>query len=557
MDVREKQRRLSLMVATDEAIRFQDLYGLLHNPDWLFAAYGHVKRNAGSKTAGCDGITMKDFDEDLEGNFQVLKRALKEEVFEPLPVRRKNITERKPDGRAKVRPLGIPTIRDRIVQEALRMVLEPIFEVDFSRNSYGFRPNRSTKDAVAYLGLRLTNPQTYGWVIEGDIQAFFDTIDRPILMRLLERRIKDKRVLSLIWKYLHAGVLEQGKLRHPTLGTPQGGIISPLLANIYLHELDKYIEAYTDLLQSRKQTRRKKGLPNFLYVRYADDWVVLCNGTRVQAEEMKQELKLFLKTNLKLTLSIEKTKVTHVGSGFRFLGFWIERGIGMSGKLAPRIRIPEEAMESFRAKYKMALNESNSKDSVNLKIAGLNRIIRGWCQYYQTTSSPSFYFQKASDEMFWLMVHWLGRKFQISTPEVMRRYKKGNTFGTDRYTLLRPEEFKTKRYQAKSIHNPYLFSETAISRDNWDGLLEKWGVLENRKGNLDLKEWIFQRDKGICGRCGNPVNRWEAHLDHKIPLSRFKHSEAANHQENLWILHAEPCHREKTKEDLLRGSRVR
>jgi group II intron reverse transcriptase/maturase len=214
---------------------------------------------------------MKDFDQELERNLQFLKEDLKAGRFEPLPVRRRYITETKPDGKRKERPLGIPTIRDRIVQEALRMILEPIFEVDFSRNSYGFRPNRCTKDAVAYLGLRLVNPNTYGWVIEGDIKSFFDTIDHPKLMGLLRRRIGDKRILSLVWKFLRAGVLEQGNQQITMLGTPQGGIVSPLLANIYLHELDRYMERYTDLPRSKRVQRKRKGLANFLYVRYADD----------------------------------------------------------------------------------------------------------------------------------------------------------------------------------------------------------------------------------------------------------------------------------------------
>jgi RNA-directed DNA polymerase len=130
VNVREKQKRLSLMVVTDGSIRFHDLYGLLYNPDWLFAAYRHVKQNAGSKTAGCDGITMKDFEEKLEDNLQELRETLKSGMFEPLPVRRRTIRETKSDGRIKERPLGIPTIQDRIVQEALRMILEPIYEVN-------------------------------------------------------------------------------------------------------------------------------------------------------------------------------------------------------------------------------------------------------------------------------------------------------------------------------------------------------------------------------------------------------------------------------------------
>lgn len=546
MNVGEKQKRLSLMVVTDGSIRFRDLYGLLYNPDWLYTAYRNVRLNAGSKTAGCDGITMRDFEENLEANLQRLGKSLKAGMFEPLPVRRRIIREVKSDGRIKERPLGIPSIDDRIVQEALRMILEPIYEVDFSRNSYGFRPNRCTKDAVAYLGLRLTRPPSYGWVIEGDIQSFFDMINHPKMMRLLERRVRDNKLLSLIWKFLKAGIMEQGKIRNTMLGTPQGGIISPLLANIYLHELDRYMERLTDLPNKQRRQRKRRGMANFLYVRYADDFVVLCDGTREHAEIMKQELQQFLAAELKLTLSMKKTKITHVGEGFRFLGFWIERNIGMSGKLAPRIRIPEDANRRFRAKMVAAMDKSTHKDSLNSKILALNRITRGWCQYYQTSSSPSFYFGKLSDEMFWLMAHWLGRKYKMSMPMVMRKFYRNNTFRTDRYAMLMPSEFKTKRYQAKTISNPYLETGTAITRDNWDALLEEWGGTESRKGTLDLKEWIFQRDKGICGACGMPVERWEAEMDHKVPWSRFKHENAANHVDNLWILHKK-CHREKTK----------
>jgi group II intron reverse transcriptase/maturase len=556
LDVREKQKRLSLMVVTDGSIRFNDLYGLLHNPDWLLSAYKNVRQNAGSKTAGCDGVTMRDFDMEMEANLLSLREQLKAETFEPLPVRRSYISEQKYGGRMKRRPLGIPSIKDRIVQEALRMILEPIFEVDFSRNSYGFRPNRCTKDAVAYLGLRLTRPPGYGWVIEGDIHSFFDMIDHQKLMRLLGRRIKDKRLLTLIWKLLRAGVMEQGNLRVSTLGTPQGGIISPLLANIYLHELDRYMERYTDLSENKKRQRKGKGLGNFLYVRYADDFVVLCDGSKENAETMKQELNEFLSTELRLTLSMEKTKITHIDKGFRFLGFWIERAVGMSGKRAPRIRIPEESVKEFRDKMRKTFSPKTSNDSFTSKIIAANGIIRGWCQYYQHTSSPGYHFGKLTDEIYWLAAHWLGRKQKLSMPGIMRQYLRGISFGTGAHTLLMPQEFKAKRYQAKTLHNPYLSSDTALTRENWDRLIDEWGGEEQRKGSLDLKEWIYQRDKGRCGLCGEPVKKRESEMDHKTPWFRFKHTNAANQEDNLWIL-CRTCHLGKTKSDLQSGSRVR
>jgi group II intron reverse transcriptase/maturase len=227
-----------------------------------------------------------------------------------------------------MRPLGIPAISDRIVQEALRMILEPIWEADFSRHSYGFRPNRSTKDAVAYIGSRLASTgRGYGWIVEGDIQSFFDTINHQKLMQLVQERIRDKKISSLVWKFLRAKIMEQGNLRHSLLGTPQGGIVSPLLANIYLHELDRYMERYTEIPKWDRSKRKGRGLANFLYVRYADDCVVLCDGTKGQAETMRQELYEFLKSELMLELSLEKTKVTHVSEGFEFLGFQIGRNI--------------------------------------------------------------------------------------------------------------------------------------------------------------------------------------------------------------------------------------
>jgi RNA-directed DNA polymerase len=227
VDVGETQKKLSQWAEQDKTHRFYDLYHLLYHEDWLRTAQAHVRQNAGSQTAGCDGVTMKDFEENFEDNLKRLQEAIQRNRFEPQPVRRTYIREVKAGGRIKMRPLGIPEICDRIVQEALRMILEPIWEADFSRHSYGFRPDRSTKDAVAYIGARLagTSNQRYGWIIEGDIQSFFDTIDHRQLMQRLRRRIKDTKILSLIWKFLRAGIMEQGDFRHSLLGTPQGGIV--------------------------------------------------------------------------------------------------------------------------------------------------------------------------------------------------------------------------------------------------------------------------------------------------------------------------------------------
>jgi RNA-directed DNA polymerase len=558
VDVSQTQTKLSQWADQDRTHRFYDLYHLLYDDDWLRTAHGHVKRNAGSRTAGCDGVTMKDFDKDLEGNLKRLQEALKAERFEPHPVRRKYIQETKADGRIKMRPLGIPDICDRIVQEGLRMILEPIWEGDFSRHSYGFRPSRCTMDAVGYICLRLTGPssQRYGWGIEGDIQSFFDSIDHQKLMALLRKRMKDQKILTLIWGFLRAGVMEQGNLRHSVLGTPQGGIVSPLLANIYLHELDRYRERYTELPSHRRQARRRQGLANFLYVRYADDFVVLCDGTKVQAMEMRQELHQFLKADLKLELSLEKTRVTHIHEGIEFLGYAIDRNISGRGKWAPRWRIPAQAKAKIRSKLRTALDPSTCSDSMRTKIIGLNRVIGGWCRYYQVTSSPSRCFNMLSHEVYWKMIHWIGRKYQLSTPQVMRQFKRENTFGIGRLILKMPWEFKAKIHRIKAYANPYVTPPSQIQRENLDSL-EAWTGMEERKGQEDRKEVVYERDKGICGLCGKPVKWKEAILDHKIPRHRFQPVENADVLDNLWILHIEPCNRWKTKRDLQGESRVR
>jgi RNA-directed DNA polymerase len=488
-----------------------------------------------------------------------LREDLKKGRFEPQPVRRTYIREVKPGGRIKMRPLGIPDIQDRIVQEALRMVLEPIWEADFSQHSYGFRPGRNTKDAVAYIGARLTagKSRAYGWIIEGDIQSFFDTIDHYKLMHLVRKRIKDEKLMDLIWSFLRAGVMEQGTLRHSLLGTPQGGIVSPLLANIYLHELDQYMERYTAIPQEERRKRKRHELANFLYVRYADDFVVLCDGTREQAEALRQELYIFLRRELKLELSMEKTKVTHVSAGFEFLGFLIDRGIGGSGRWVPRFRIPKRAVEKVRGKLRDALARWTYKDSVKMKILALNRIIGGWCRYYQMTSSPGVVFSKLSDETYWLMAHWLGRKHEMSISKVMRTFKRGNTFEAGRTTLQMPHEFKAEHHRLRTIPNPYTSEQVSIRRENLDDLGEEWTGTEGRKGLVDRKEVVYQRDQGLCGLCGNFVPWGEAHADHIIPRARFDPPEGGDRLENLQILHREPCHQMKTKRDRQGGGRVR
>jgi group II intron reverse transcriptase/maturase len=406
MNIGEMQRLLSQQAERDPNHQFGDLYSLVCRKDWLRLACDYVAQNAGSKTAGCDGIAMSDYEADLERNLADLKEALQSETFVACPVRRVYIP--KPNG--KIRPLGIPSIRDRIVQEAVRMVLEPIYEAGFSQYSFGFRPNRCTMDAIRAITQYTKENMRFFWVIEGDISAYFDTINHRKLLKLLRRRVRDERLLNLIWKFLRAGVMERRLFKDTTLGTPQGGIISPLLANVYLHELDCYMKRYTSLSPYEKRVRRQTRQANFAYIRYADDFVILSNGTKEQVETMREDVRNFLASTLHLSLSMEKTRITHLDDGFDFLGFTVRRSMGHNG-MKTKVLISKKGQEKHLKSIQAATSPNTHEDSLTLRLKALNRIIAGWCRYYQYTSKASSQFSKLEYKTFWRMAHWLGGNF--------------------------------------------------------------------------------------------------------------------------------------------------
>lgn len=547
------QRKLSQWATDDPTKRFVDLYSLLCDEEWLRVAHRKVNSNQGRETAGVDWQSMSNFNGDLEGNLERLRVTLKSRTFEPLPVRRVYI----PKANGKKRPLGIPGIRDRIVQEALRMILEPIWEADFSTHSYGFRPNRSTYDTMSYIGKRLASSSgaSYQWVIEGDIASYFDTIPHRRLMKAVKKRIADRDLGDLLWKFLRAGVVYNGEFSETLTGTPQGGIVSPLLANLYLHELDRYMEStYLNLGGHARERRRKQGKSNFLYVRYADDFVVFCNGSKAEALAMKEELKGVL-SNMGLTLSEEKTKVTHITDGFDFLGYRIIRSIGTKGKMVPKVLIPAEAIKQFQYKVRGMLAPNTTKESLSARIIALNRLIRGWCEYYRSTSSPQWGFREVERKLFWDMAHWLGKKYKVNIPTVLQKYMKGNTFGTTSTSLVLPTTYKAKRYLAKTWHNPYTEKE-AIIREKIIAYESLWTGHEDRDGYMDLREEVILLKGTTCYICGKNMHPSEVEIDHDTARKRFKDKTEADRMKHLQPL-CTSCHRAKTKTDLKVLSRMR
>jgi RNA-directed DNA polymerase len=349
--------------------------------------------------------------------------------------------------------------------------------------------------------------------------------------------------------------MEKRTFRDPTLGTPQGGIISPLLANIYLHELDRDMERYTSLPQREKTKRRKQGFAHYLYVRYADDWIVLCNGTKAQAEAWREELYVFLKSTLRLDLSKEKTKITHLNDGFKFLGFWIQRARGHDG-MKTKVIIPQEAMDKVKGKIALALAPTSHRDSVMAKILALHSLIGGWCRYYQYTSQAATQYSQLEYHTFWGMAHWLGRKFKLNMATVMQRCLREKGWTTGKLYLSRPTEFPTLQDKQRFLKpNPYLIQEKKLEREVLPSETH-WTGYEARPGMADLRPLILERDEYTCQLCGAKVTASTAQVDHIRPIRRFKRPIDANVDWNLWTL-CLPCHEEKTKYDRQAESRVR
>ncbi len=377
----EKQRFLAKTANEYPDHRFTNLYDLLHWDCWMHTAAERVLARPGSQTDGVDGKTRDAFKKDYEDQITALIDQLKRRTYEPQPVRRVYIP--KHDG--KQRPLGIPALRDRIVQEALRAILDPIYESDFHPHSYGFRKGRCTMDAIAVLMPMFNTSLKHYYVIEGDLQSYFDTVHHRTLMKLLRRRLKDRALLDLIWKFLKAGVMEGGLFQHTESGVPQGGVISPLLANVYLNEFDKWAAAQWDLDPNARRRRRYAGLGNYKMVRYADDFVVVTNSPIAEVKATKQAIQQFLENKLHLTLSEEKTVITHVNDGFDFLGFHIQRK-KTEGKWAVHLRPTAKAKERVKQKLKALTSRNWTWMDEYTRLTTLNAIVRGWAEYYRYTS---------------------------------------------------------------------------------------------------------------------------------------------------------------------------
>ncbi len=562
--IAQKQQTLAQKAVSDPTYRFNRLYDLLHWEKWIHDAARVVLSRPGSRTDGVDGKTRDSFKQHYDSQMAILIAQLKSGDYQPLPVKRVYIP--KPNG--KKRPLGIPALRDRIVQEGIRMVLDPIFESDFHPYSFGFRKGRRTMDAVAVLMPLANTSVKHYYVIEGDLKSYFDTVNHRILMKLLKKRIADKKLLMLIHRFLGAGVMENHLFAQTREGVPQGGIISPLLANIYLNEFDKWAAKKWQLTANEKQKVRKAGRGNYVMVRYADDFVVVSNDGIAGVRQAKVEIKAFLEEELKLTLSEDKTLITHVNKGYDFLGFNIRRG-QPEGRWVVHLKPSQTSVKRVKTKIKaLTTRQQTLYDEVS-KLSQLNQVVRGWCEYYKHTSLQADLEQISRYAWqryhLWLLAKYKGsRKVQLintKTRIIMRRQRwVANTIGIEIHQWLpSPKELNRSRYKAKGrdgFDHPYL---NAVSDDKFPLAFKEPdpAIYQTARGGIGYhrdfpKDWHYRRMK-VLKRDGFACTVCKVQNDIQVHHKKGLKSWAVKDLETLCRRHHQAVHGIRARYELSNG----
>jgi RNA-directed DNA polymerase len=343
---------------------------------------GFLKVKSANGAAGVDGQSIEDFAKDLEYNLAVLVRELKEKSYKPMPVKRVEIP--KPGG--GIRKLGIPSVRDRVVQQALLNIMQPIFEPEFHPSSYGYRPGRSSHQAIAKAALFIRK-YAMGWVVDMDVSQCFDTLDHEIIMAAMRKRISDGSILNLVLMFLQSGVMSGDGWQESRIGSPQGGVISPLIANVYLDAFDQF-------MRSR----------NHRIVRYADD-ILIFTHSRSAAENARQQATSFLEKGLNLTVNRQKSQVVHSDEGVKFLGVVIH---------TTYTRIREDKLRQFKEKVK-GITRRNSPVNLERVILDLNPVCRGFANYFRIANC-----QRVFNEL----AKWIRRRLRAKQLKLWKKPKR-------------------------------------------------------------------------------------------------------------------------------------
>jgi len=554
--IRRLQKRLAKKAIREPEHRFDDLFNLMYHPKWVEAALKQVLSNQGSRTAGIDGVTKQHLknEKNREALIQNICSEMRNESYKPQPARRIYI-DKSSGGK---RPLGISTLKDRVVQQVLKLIVEPIFESDFLDCSIGFRPNRCCHDALPVFYRAIQSIQKFYWVIEGDITGCYDNISHKILLKIIKKRIKDKKILGLIKQILSAGYIENGVLNKPgygipKVGTPQGNICSPLFANIYLHEFDKWFDKNygSELTNWQRHNRRKAGSGNAKLIRYADDFAILWNGGKEETGKLKRQVKQFLKEELELGLNDAKTLITHVNDGLEFLGFHIKRYKTKSGHML-LTSVPSEKVRKFKQKIQRTTNGKGAQyESTAYKIIAMNRIINGWAEYYKYTNWKSKGIPTKLDfYIYQRMFRWAKRKHRkLSYKRVIGMYKhrqtgcrvNGRTVSRWNFGIKTETSYVTdeeilwlaklcdkpkEKYLPKRKLNPFITYQYVV--ESQKDILGRWEG-RDRSPYIDDEYWrnkklALKRDNKQCRLCGKKVTVGVDNHCHHIDGNSNNHS---------------------------------
>lgn len=570
---------LSQKSAQNKEYVFDRLYRNLFNPDFYLLAYNNIYANEGNMTAGTDDETIDGFNMD---KVNTLIAMLRQETYSPKPVRRTYI----PKKNGKRRPLGIPSFTDKLVQEVVRLLLQAIYEPVFKDTSHGFRPGRSCHTALVQIK---TTCKSTNWVIEGDIQSFFDNINHTILLELLIQKIADGRLVNLIGKFLKAGYMEFRQVHNSLTGTPQGGIVSPILANIYLHELDVFMEALCSRFTT-KGTRRKNAVyqehnmarfqarkngeyekakrllslmrtmhvqdpfdPNYIkvkYCRYADDFVVMIIGSKHLAEQIREEIRIFLE-KLGLVLSQEKTVITNLKDRrVRFLGYEIaktqedtkltENAQGIKKRAANgtiQLLVPadviREKLKPFVRNSKAVHHNARINAPLLDTLMTYNAEIRGLYNYYCLATDVSTKIGKFKYFHYYSLLKTVARKEKCSIAQVIDKY------GVD--VKLKQKSGTRKlfgvQYQTNSGNKTLTYFDEPLKKKNQpsQGNVAQ-GVLNVA---ISTRHQIIDRLNAnkceLCGYQSDSPSKFEVHHVRKLRDIKQKYHKRGKHIPN-WVL---------------------
>jgi group II intron reverse transcriptase/maturase len=571
-----------------EVARFKGLMEIISSEVTIVSAIHKIKANKGSMTVGCDGQDMQH--DILENDYQKIVTRIQEAFkdYKALPVRRVYIPKQ---GKSEKRPLGIPAIIDRIIQECVRMVLDPILEAQFFVHSYGFRPMRSADMALERI-TSIVHKTGYRWIIEGDISKYFDTINHPILLKKLwSMGIRDRRILMVIKQMLKAGIM--GELVVNPQGTPQGGIVSPLLANVYLNSFDWFVTKQWQFKKTRshfkenygrlRMLRLRSNLKPAYLIRYADDWVLVTNSRR-NAEKWKCKIEKFLRERLKITLSQEKTVITDITKkAIHFLGFEYKL---KSGKSRTGY-IPSTRPDRGRLKLKIKeihndikkLRRLPNREVLVSKMNVVNSKIRSLIFYYQGTTAVNMELTKYAKVLSYaayksligyggtwtpanqtnnlISVHehyttqipaieYRGYKIGITAIHFVKFQKIGKKVQRETPYTVEGRELYIKRTNKVPLrYRPEVLLSDSLARKIASGLTP---AMYNFEYFLN-RAYTFNRHRGKCRVCGLNVSATSVDIHHINPLLPM---ESVNKVSNLATLH-ENCHQLIHSKDNLDG----